>query len=131
MTEEDKKAVFSVAEYPPSDLHDLTAGTPPDRDFSNAKPTNQVAAATFSNYVEPYLRPLTEEDRAFLLERVGLFYSDFCSQLTSFCRVTEHAVWKYLSEAQNITSKIGMRKTETIQSQKAAINFLRARLAVA
>lgn len=69
MPEEDIKEIYSVAEYPPSDLHHLTPGTPPDKDFSNAKPASQVNASVFANYVEPYIRPLTEEDTAFLKER--------------------------------------------------------------
>jgi transcriptional adapter 3 len=73
MTEEEIKEIYCVAEYPPSDLHDLTPGTPPDRDFSNAKPATQVNATVFANYVEPYIRPLTEEDVAFLKERGDRF----------------------------------------------------------
>ena len=69
MTDDEKKAILCVADYPHDDLHDLTPGTPPDHDFSNAKPTNQVAFATFQTYVEPYVRHLTEEDVAFLKER--------------------------------------------------------------
>ncbi|KAF2222696.1 histone acetyltransferases subunit 3-domain-containing protein [Elsinoe ampelina] len=69
MTEDEKKAILSVADYPHDDLHDLTPGTPPDMDFSNAKPSNQVAFSTFISYIEPYVRPLTEEDVAFLKER--------------------------------------------------------------
>ena len=69
MSEEEKKEIFSVAHYPESDLHDQTCGTPPDRDFSNAKPAQQVNFTTFQNYAEPFIRPLTEEDRGFLLER--------------------------------------------------------------
>jgi len=69
MREEEKKQILCVTEYPKSDLHDLTAGTPPDKDFSNAKPNNQVTAQAFANFVEPYIRPLTEEDLAFLKER--------------------------------------------------------------
>lgn len=69
MTEEEIKAIYCVAEYPRSDLHDKTPGTPPDKDFSNAKPPTQVNASVFANYVEPYIRPLTEEDLAFLKER--------------------------------------------------------------
>ena len=69
MTEEEKKEIFSVAHYPESDLHDQTCGTPPDRDFSNAKPAQQVNFTTFQNYAEPFIRPFTEEDRGFLLER--------------------------------------------------------------
>jgi transcriptional adapter 3 len=71
MTEQEKKEIYSVTAFPTKDLSDQIAGTPPDKDFSNAKPTNQVAANTFLSYVEPYVRPLTEEDIAFLRERVG------------------------------------------------------------
>ncbi len=45
------------------------AGAPPDKDFSNAKPTNQVNANTFLTWVDPFVRPLTGEDIAF--ERKG------------------------------------------------------------
>ncbi|KAL3423517.1 Chromatin-remodeling complexes subunit NGG1 [Phlyctema vagabunda] len=69
MTEEQIKEIYSVANYPHDDLHDLIPGDPPDFDFSNAKPTNQVQANTFATYLEPYFRPFTEEDIAFLRER--------------------------------------------------------------
>jgi transcriptional adapter 3 len=69
MTEEEIKEIYSVAGYPKSDLSDLIAGDPPDKDFSNAKPSNQINFSTFSTYIEPYFRPFTEEDLAFLRER--------------------------------------------------------------
>ncbi|KAM5463633.1 Transcriptional regulator [Microsporum audouinii] len=69
MTVEEKKKIYSVASFPESDLKHLMAGEPPDKDFSNAKPTNQVSANTFATYLEPYVRPLTEEDIAFLKEK--------------------------------------------------------------
>ncbi|KIW87436.1 uncharacterized protein Z519_12072 [Cladophialophora bantiana CBS 173.52] len=69
MSDEEKKEIYSVTAYPTKDLSDQVAGTPPDKDFSNAKPTNQVAANTFLTYVEPFVRPLTEEDIAWLRER--------------------------------------------------------------
>ena len=69
LTEEEKKEIFGVKEYPHDDLHKQTPGTPPDRDFSNAKPSNQVSFAQFSNYVEPYIRPLAVEDISVLDER--------------------------------------------------------------
>ena len=69
MSNEEKREIYSVAAFPTKDLTDQIAGIPPDKDFSNAKPTNQVAANTFLTYVEPYLRPLMEEDIAFLKER--------------------------------------------------------------
>ena len=71
MSDADKKEIYSVTAYPTRDLSDQIAGVPPDKDFSNAKPTNQVAANTFLTYVEPYVRPLTEEDMAWLRERVS------------------------------------------------------------
>ena len=69
LTEDEKKEILGVAEYPHDDLHDQTAGTPPDRDFSNAKPSNQVNYQNFTNYLEPYVRLITQEDVGFLEER--------------------------------------------------------------
>jgi transcriptional adapter 3 len=69
MSVEERKEIYCVADFPPSDLRDRTAGSPPNKDFSNAKPATQVNATVFANYVEPYIRPLTEEDVAFLKER--------------------------------------------------------------
>ncbi|KAK3382964.1 histone acetyltransferases subunit 3-domain-containing protein [Lasiosphaeria ovina] len=69
MTEDEIKEIYSVATYPISDLADLIAGDPPDKDFSSAKPSNQINFSTFSTYIEPYFRPFTEEDLAFLRER--------------------------------------------------------------
>ncbi|OJJ75090.1 hypothetical protein ASPBRDRAFT_40347 [Aspergillus brasiliensis CBS 101740] len=69
MTDEEKKAIYSVARFPWSDLSHLMAGSPPDRDFSSAKPASQVNANTFLAYIDPYVRPLTEEDIAFLKEK--------------------------------------------------------------
>ncbi|KAK5663583.1 hypothetical protein OQA88_4014 [Cercophora sp. LCS_1] len=69
MSEEEKREIYSVATYPPSDLADLIAGDPPDKDFSSAKPSNQINFSTFSTYIDPYFRPFTEEDLAFLRER--------------------------------------------------------------
>lgn len=69
MTDEERSAILNVSHWPQSDLRDLVAGDPPDADFSNAKPANQVNFSTFQTYVEPYIRPFTEEDVAFLKER--------------------------------------------------------------
>ncbi len=69
MSEDEIKEIYSVAGYPHSDLADLIAGDPPDKDFSTAKPSNQINFSTFSTYIEPYFRPFTEEDLAFLRER--------------------------------------------------------------
>ena len=69
MSIEERKEIYCVAEFPKHDLRDRIAGSPPAKDFSNAKPPSQVNATVFANYVEPYIRPLTEEDVAFLKER--------------------------------------------------------------
>ncbi|KAL8710121.1 MAG: hypothetical protein Q9220_005204 [cf. Caloplaca sp. 1 TL-2023] len=69
MTDEERAEIYSVAGFPHSDLSHMIAGTIPDKDFSNAKPSNQVNANTFQAYIDPYLRPLTEEEMAFLKER--------------------------------------------------------------
>ncbi|QIW97048.1 hypothetical protein AMS68_002566 [Peltaster fructicola] len=69
MPHDEKQAILNVAQWPESDLRDLTAGDPPDMDFSNAKPANQVHFSTFQSYLEPFIRPFTEEDVAFLKER--------------------------------------------------------------
>lgn len=71
MSDDEKKEIYCVSSFPHDDLHHLIAGVPPDKDFSNAKPSNQVNANTFASYLEPYLRPLTDEDMAFLAERVS------------------------------------------------------------
>ncbi|KAM0287984.1 hypothetical protein ACHAQH_000052 [Verticillium albo-atrum] len=71
MSEDELKEIYSVAVYPKHDLAELEliAGDPPDKDFSNAKPSNQISFSTFSAYMEPYFRPFTEEDLGFLRER--------------------------------------------------------------
>ncbi|KAI2641111.1 histone acetyltransferases subunit 3-domain-containing protein [Xylaria nigripes] len=69
MSVDELKELYSVAVFPKTDLHDQIAGDPPDKDFSNAKPTNQISFSTFSGYVEPYFRPFAEEDLTFLRER--------------------------------------------------------------
>ncbi|KAH7155601.1 histone acetyltransferases subunit 3-domain-containing protein [Dactylonectria estremocensis] len=69
MPDEMRKQIYSVATYPRSDLADLIAGDPPDKDFSNAKPSSQINFSTFSTYVDPFFRPFSEEDLAFLRER--------------------------------------------------------------
>ncbi|KAI5864902.1 histone acetyltransferases subunit 3-domain-containing protein [Durotheca rogersii] len=69
MTQEELSELYSVAVFPKTDLADLIAGDPPDKDFSSAKPSNQISFSTFSSYIEPYFRPFTEEDMAFLRER--------------------------------------------------------------
>ncbi|KAI1178998.1 histone acetyltransferases subunit 3-domain-containing protein [Nemania sp. FL0916] len=69
MSVDELKRLYSVAVFPKTDLADQIAGNPPDRDFTTAKPTNQISFSTFSSYVEPYFRPFAEEDLTFLRER--------------------------------------------------------------
>ncbi|RDA86830.1 hypothetical protein CP532_1402 [Ophiocordyceps camponoti-leonardi (nom. inval.)] len=69
MSVKEKKEIYSVASYPKSDLADVIAGDPPDKDFSIAKPSSQINFTTFSSYLDPYFRPFSEEDLAFLRER--------------------------------------------------------------
>ncbi|KAI1158489.1 histone acetyltransferases subunit 3-domain-containing protein [Nemania serpens] len=69
MSVDELKSLYSVAVFPRTDLADQIAGDPPDKDFSNAKPTNQISFSTFSTYMEPYFRPFAEEDLTFLRER--------------------------------------------------------------
>jgi len=68
-TYEEKANAYSVTRFPEVDLTDLGPGDPPDADFSNPKPFNQVAMNTFNTFVEPYFRPFSEEDLGFLRER--------------------------------------------------------------
>lgn len=70
MTDDEKREIYAVSVFPHDDLSDLIAGTPPNKDFSNAvKPNNQVQAHTFAAYLDGFLRPLKEEDIGFLKER--------------------------------------------------------------
>ncbi|KAJ5037208.1 uncharacterized protein L3040_007387 [Drepanopeziza brunnea f. sp. 'multigermtubi'] len=69
MTTDEKKELYSVAKFPSRTLEEYIPASPPDKDFSNAKPTNQVQANTFATHIEPFFRPLTEEDLTFLRER--------------------------------------------------------------
>lgn len=75
MIDEDKKEIYSVRAFPTKDLSDQMAGIPPDKDFSNAKPSTQVNFNTFLSSIDPYTRLLTEEDIAFLKERVSSLQS--------------------------------------------------------
>ena len=83
MTDDEKREIYSVADFPHDDLRLLIAGTIPDKDFSNAKPSNQVNANTFQTYTDSYTRPLTDEDLQWLRERVSLlgFYTLFADSV--------------------------------------------------
>ena len=64
-----KARSLGVARFPENDLSALVPADPPDKDCSHAKPPHQVPISTFMRYTEPYLRPISEEDMAFLRER--------------------------------------------------------------
>jgi hypothetical protein len=65
----EKAKAFAVARFPEDDLSKLIPGDPPDANFSEGKPSDQVDFETFKAYIEPYFRPFGEEDLAFLNER--------------------------------------------------------------
>jgi len=109
MPEAEKKDILGVTTYPHDDLHDLTPGTPPDRDFTNAKPQHQVTATTFATYLEPFIRDITEEDLAFLRERVSATTAITTTSLTK-ARVTVSILLLCPDEAQNHTKRCGLRK---------------------
>lgn len=69
-TEDEKKDILGVADYPAENLKDLTCGEPPDRDLYNAKPPQQITWQTYTAWLDPYFRNITEEDLNFLKERV-------------------------------------------------------------
>ncbi|KAJ2902831.1 hypothetical protein MKZ38_000025 [Zalerion maritima] len=101
MTDDEKREIYSVARFPKSDLAELIAGEPPDKDFSNAKPSNQISFSTFSTYVEPFFRPFNDEDLAFLRER-----SDRVTPFTIPKRGKKHylEVWAEEEGSMNIDS---------------------------
>jgi len=112
MTDEEKKDIYCVSSFPHDDLHDLIAGTPPNKDFSNAvKPNNQVAFHTFHSYLENYLRPLKEEDIGFLNERVSKFTPSY-GVCTDFLRVIEQPRSSCLGVASATTLKCGLKKMD-------------------
>jgi hypothetical protein len=126
MIDEEKKEIYSVRGFPTKDLSDQIAGTPPDKDFSNAKPTNQVAANTFLAYVEPYVRPLTEEDMAFLRERVGVSFG-FASRHTDGNRaIAQPPSCPYLV-ASVTTPRSGPKRTAPSPLTPATISFLQTK----
>jgi len=115
MTDEELKAIYCVSVFPHDDLHDLTAGTPPDADFSNAKPSNQVAANTFQTYIEPYLRQCTDEDIAWLKDRVRQGTQFFGFQV-DLSRVIEATSSRSMLVGSAAIARSGMKKTAVWQS---------------
>ncbi|RKU43717.1 Transcriptional regulator [Coniochaeta pulveracea] len=120
MTEEEIKEIYSVASYPHSDLADLIAGDPPDKDFSNAKPSNQINFNTFQTYIEPYFRPFTEEDLAFLRER-----GDRVTPFVMPKRGKKHysEIWAEEDGAMDVDSKPGGQKLPLNQPRGSIENL--------
>ncbi|KAL4993834.1 histone acetyltransferases subunit 3-domain-containing protein [Aspergillus recurvatus] len=140
VTDEEKKEIYSVNVFPASDLRHLMAGTPPDRDFSNAKPTNQVNNNTFLVWVDPYVRPMMEEDIAFLKER-GDRVTPFLMPKRGKRKYTE--MWAEEDGLMNIDQTNGDRERlplnegrgnidqitdETIETDKVSVGPLVSRL---
>lgn len=73
MTKEEGLEIASVASMPwpvgRDTLLRYAPVEPPHDDFSGGKPSSQVQASTWQTWVEPYLRPLIEEDMALLRDR--------------------------------------------------------------
>jgi transcriptional adapter 3 len=111
LTDEDRMNIYCVTRFPKSDLSHMMAGAPPDKDFSNAKPSNQVSANTFASYIEPFARPLTEEDIAFLKEKVSQPSHSFL--VASTLTLSREIVLPHLSHRaveRNITLRFGWKK---------------------
>lgn len=121
MTEEEMKEIYSVARYPKSDLSELLAGDPPDKDFSNTKPANQISFSTFSTYMEPYFRPFTEEDLAFLRER-GDRVTPFTMQKRGKKHYTE--IWAEEDGAMAVDSPQGGRDRHPPNQPRGSIDFM-------
>ena len=111
MTDEEKKEIYCVASFPHDDLKDLIAGTPPNKDFSNAvKPNNQVQYNTFTSYLDNFLRPLKEEDIGFLNERVSYMIISLVHLLTGFPRVIGQLHSLCLDEGNAIIARFGLKR---------------------
>ncbi|SPO02235.1 related to NGG1 - general transcriptional adaptor or co-activator [Cephalotrichum gorgonifer] len=121
MSEDEIKEIYSVARYPKSDLSDVIAGDPPDKDFSNAKPANQISFSTFSTYMEPYFRPFTEEDLAFLRER-----GDRVTPFTMPKRGKKHytEIWAEEDGAMAVDSPEAVRDRHAPNQPRGSIDFM-------
>ncbi|EAW08274.1 histone acetyltransferase NGG1 [Aspergillus clavatus NRRL 1] len=140
MMDDEKKDIYCVNRFPRSDLSHMMAGVPPDKDFSNAKPTNQVSANTFLAYIDPYVRPLTEEDIAFLKEK-GDRTTPFIMPPRGKKHYTE--IWAEEDGLMNVDSANGDREhlplnqgrgsidqvtDETVETDKVSVGPLVSRL---
>lgn len=66
---EEMKRRLGVAYFPTQDLSHLLPGTPSNEDYSKQKIPSQIAVSTFQASIEPFFRPLTEEDLGWLRDR--------------------------------------------------------------
>ena len=121
MSEEEVKEIYSVAKYPKSDLSEVLAGNPPDKDFSNTKPTNQISFSTFSTYMEPYFRPFSEEDLAFLRDR-----GDRVAPFTMPKRGKKHytEIWAEEDGAMSVDSPQAGRERHAPNQSRGSIDFM-------
>ena len=133
MTDEEKKEIYCVASFPHDDLKDLIAGTPPNKDFSNAvKPNNQVQYNTFTGYLDNFLRPLKEEDIGFLNERVSRMVISPIHLLTDFPRGIGQLHSLCLEEENVIIPKCGQKRMAHYpESHQSKTDYLRINPAVA
>ena len=109
MNDEDKKEIYSVAAFPHDDLRSLIAGSIPDKDFSNAKPPNQVNSNTFATYLEPYFRALTDEDLQWLKERVSLT-AQFREYKSKLIGRPSHTIYDAPPGKQALSADMGRRR---------------------
>lgn len=121
MSEEEIKEIYCVAKYPKSDLSELLPGNPPDKDFSNSKPANQISFSTFSSYIEPYFRPFSEEDLAFLRER-----GDRVTPFTMLKRGKKHytEIWAEEDGAMAVDSPHATRDRHPPNQPRGTIDFM-------
>ncbi|CCJ29610.1 unnamed protein product [Pneumocystis jirovecii] len=66
---EELKQRLGVSYFPTVDLSDKLPGDPVNEDFSKIKAPIQVSISTYYAYLEPFYRPFSEEDIAFLKEK--------------------------------------------------------------
>lgn len=120
MSVDELKEIYSVAVFPKTNLSDQIAGDPPDKDFTIAKPTNQISFSTFSTYIEPYFRPFSEEDLAFLRER-----GDRVTPFNMPKRGKKHyaEIWAEEDGAMSIDSNQGRDKLQPNQPRGSIDNM--------
>ncbi|KAG4305957.1 hypothetical protein PORY_000867 [Pneumocystis oryctolagi] len=63
------KRQLGVSYFPTVDLSDQLPGAAVDEDFSKVKAPVQVSISTYYAYLDPFYRPFSEEDLAFLNEK--------------------------------------------------------------